>query len=63
MHENIRTEAKRQGLSLNKLSRIAEISQSDLSCAINGKKPFYPAWRKRVSEALGVPENELFPEN
>ena len=62
MFEEVREELKRQGLSINKLSFKAEIQASDLSCALNGRKPFYPNWRKRVAAALGVPEDKLFPE-
>ncbi|MCR5034399.1 MAG: helix-turn-helix domain-containing protein [Clostridia bacterium] len=61
MYDKVRDEMKKQGMSTNKLSFRAEIAQSDLSCALNGKKPFYPAWRRRVAEALGVPEDTLFP--
>lgn len=50
------------GVSQRKLSFMAGISNQDLNQAINGKKPFFPAWRKRVSEALEMSEDELFPE-
>lgn len=40
----------------------AGIAPSDFYQAINGKKPFFPAWRKRLSETLDMPEDELFPE-
>lgn len=53
---------KKKGLSKNRAAMMAQISPSDLYQAINGKKPFFPAWRKRLSEVLQVPEDELFPE-
>lgn len=62
MFEKVKNEAVKQGISLNKLARMANMAQPDLSCALSGKKPFYPNWRKRVSEVLGVPEDELFDE-
>lgn len=53
---------KQKGLSGNKLAFKTFIAPSDLSQAINGKKPFFPSWRKRISEVLGIPESVLFPE-
>jgi hypothetical protein len=49
-------------ISQRKLSIMAGITSQDLNQALHGKKPFFPAWRKRVSTALDVPEDELFPE-
>jgi hypothetical protein len=33
-----------------------------LNQAINGKLTMFPKWRTRISAALNIPENELFPE-
>jgi transcriptional regulator with XRE-family HTH domain len=49
-------------MSQRRLSMAAGITNQDLNGAINGKRPFYPAWRKRIAEALRLPEDELFPE-
>lgn len=62
MKMNLKELIKQKGLSQAKLSRIAEINQGDLCLVLNGKKPFYPGWRKRISEALGMSQEELFPE-
>lgn len=53
---------KEKGISKNQIALMARITPGDLYQALNGKKPFFPAWRKRISETLGVPEDELFPE-
>ena len=53
---------KERGISQRQLSIRAGISNQDVNQAINGKRPFFPAWRKRISEVLGMPESELFPE-
>jgi len=53
---------QRDGLSQRKLSIMAKMTSQDLNQVINGKKPFFPAWRKRISSALGMSEEELFPE-
>ena len=63
MYENVREEMKKQGLNMNKLSFKAKIAAPDLSCAFCGKKPFYPNWRRRVAEALGIDEDTLFPDH
>lgn len=60
MYEKLRTVLKAKGLSVNKLSFGAMISQSDLSNALSGKKPMFPNWKKRISEFLELPEEELF---
>lgn len=62
MSNNIRQELKKNGLSQNWLSQIAKIPASNLSLIINGKSAACPAWRKRIADALHIPENELFPE-
>jgi len=53
---------KENGLSANRLALKSEISPSDLSQALNGKKPFFPGWRKRISQVLRTSEEILFPE-
>ena len=62
MYENLRAIMKMRGLSQNRLAMDARIAPSELSKAINGKIPWYPKWRKGISDALGIPENELFNE-
>lgn len=63
MQKNTLREAR---ISKNKtileISRITAISPSDLSQVELGKRPCFPSWRRRISEALDVPEAELFPE-
>lgn len=51
---------KEKGFSKNQIAMKARISPADLYQAINGKKPFFPAWRKRLADALNVTESELF---
>ena len=60
MYERLRAEMVKQGISGNRLALISLISPSDFSRAINGKMPFYPAWRERISDALGVDETKIF---
>ncbi len=59
---NIRNYLQEQGISILELSRNAKIAPSDLCQALDGKRPFFPNWRKRVAQALNIPEDELFPE-
>lgn len=60
MFEKIEAEMKKQGISRYKLALEAKIAVPDLYCAMSGKKPFYPNWRKRVADVLGVDEAVLF---
>lgn len=57
--EEVLNERKISGLQA---AMKANIAPSDFYQAINGKKPFFPAWRKRLSETLDIPEDILFPE-
>ena len=54
---------RERGMSLNELSFCSRIAYSDLNQAINGKRTFFPAWRKRVASALRLAEKEIFPED
>lgn len=44
-------------------ARMANIPQNDFYQATNGKKSFFPAWRKRLASVLDMPEDEVFPEH
>ena len=59
-YQRLRDELARQNMSARRLSQLAEMYQSDLCNAMNGKKQFYPGWKKRISAVLGVPVEELF---
>ena len=53
---------KEKGISKLKIAMMANITPSDFYQAINGKRSFFPAWRKRVSQALKMDEADVFPE-
>ena len=55
----VRTE---KGYSLADLVRLTGIHESDISQLERGLRPAFPDWRKRLSRALKVPEDELFAE-
>jgi transcriptional regulator with XRE-family HTH domain len=59
----VRDVREKRGLSQLKLSRIAEIAPGTISNIENGKVFVYEGWKKRLAEALEVPQNELFPED
>ncbi|WP_113675257.1 helix-turn-helix domain-containing protein [Vallitalea guaymasensis] len=42
------------------LARETKIAPSDLNNVIKGKRYCYPGWRKRISQALDVKEEDLF---
>lgn len=49
-------------LSKLQLALNAKIIPSDLYLVLNGKQPFYPAWKKRISDYLQIDEKKLFDE-
>ncbi len=51
---------KERNITKLQLALNTKITPSDLYCALNGKKPFYPAWRKRISKYLNISDKELF---
>lgn len=63
MYEELKKEMERKKMCAMKLAGKAGISPSDLYQALKGKKPFFPAWRKRIAEVLQVPESDIFPES
>lgn len=59
----LKKEMKKQNITGYRLSQLTGISSSDLYNAIAGKKPMFPGWKKRISEALNVPMADLFEED
>lgn len=53
---------KQRKISKMQLALNARITPSDLYQALNGKKPFFPAWKKRIADFLDVDIEELFKE-
>ncbi len=49
--------------SKSELARRARIALTDLSRIEAKKIPAYPGWRKRLSDALEIPESALFDKN
>jgi len=53
---------KQRKISKMQLALNAKITTSDLYQALNGKKPFFPAWKMRIADFLNVDIEELFKE-
>lgn len=51
---------RKQGKTQFWLSRETGITCPDLSQVMNGKKYCFPGWRKKISQALNLPEEEIF---
>lgn len=62
MFNEVRKVRKSKKISMLELSRRARISPADLSLIENLKRNVYPGWKRRISEALEVEEQNLFPE-
>lgn len=62
MFARLKTALEEKRISIYRLATMARIASPDLYNALSGKKPMYPNWRKRISEALEIPEEDLFEE-
>lgn len=51
---------KDRNISKLQLALCTQIAPSDLYSAINGKKPFYPKWRKKIADYMQIDEKDLF---
>ncbi len=60
MYTKLLKELKARNISKLKLAQAAGIASSDLYNALNGKKTMFPSWKKRIAEALGKAEEDLF---
>jgi transcriptional regulator with XRE-family HTH domain len=56
----LRRARQRLGLSLTKLTALTGIATTDLSLLERGLRPPFPGWRRRIAEALGMREEDLF---
>lgn len=52
-----------RNISKLQLALKVGITPSDLYCALNGTKPFYPKYKRKISEYLQIDEAELFAES
>jgi transcriptional regulator with XRE-family HTH domain len=50
-----------RGMSQNQLAYDARVPQGSISLIVNEKLYPCPAWRKRIAEVMGMPEDALFP--
>lgn len=62
MYDKLNRVMLERGITRYRLSKMAKISTQDLYSALGGKKPLYPNWKKRIAQALEIPEEELFKE-
>lgn len=53
---------KQRNISQAQMARMADINQTQFNRAYNGFQTFFPTWRKKISIALDIREDELFPE-
>ncbi len=61
MENQLKAERKRQGLTQLELAKQTDIHPIEISKIERGAVRAYPGWRKRISAALGVSEEILFP--
>ena len=61
-YDKLKQVMKDQRISTRRLAIEAGIVPQSLYAALSGKVTFWPGWRRRVAEALGMDEAELFEE-
>lgn len=49
----------KKGITQLQLSYLTEIAPSNICSIEAGRLYLYPGWRKRIAEALNIPEKEL----
>lgn len=52
---------RQRNISQASMARMANINQTQFNRAYNGFQPFFPGWKKKISQALNMNEEELFP--
>ena len=57
---NLLTVIKERNLTKLQLAMRSGINPNDLYQALNGKRPFYPKWKRLIAEYLQIGEEELF---
>ncbi len=57
----LRKVREKRGISQLRLSQVTGIAPGTISNIETGKIIAYPGWKKRLADALGVPEMEIFP--
>lgn len=62
MYEKLKSILEAKGITKYRLAKMSNISTQDMYSLLNGKKILYPNWKKRIAEALEMPEEELFEE-
>ena len=60
--DRVKEACNERNISVSNLLMIANIQSGDFYQALAGKRTFFPAWRKRIAEALQMQEEDLFPE-
>lgn len=49
-----------KSVTRNKLSKLTGIAPTDIYGALNGDKKLFPGWKRRIADALGVSESDIF---
>lgn len=63
MYPKLNQEMEKKHIKAFSLAKKADINPSDLYSALNGNRPMFPAWRKRIAKALDTDERDLFEDD
>jgi hypothetical protein len=60
--QRVKLACDERNIPISTMLMNANIQSGDFYSAVNGKRPFFPGWRRRIADVLGMSETELFPE-
>lgn len=59
MYDKLKKEMSKKGITGYRLAQLTGMNANTIYTALKWGRMF-PAWRKRIADALGEPEEELF---
>lgn len=59
-YKRLKEELQNRNMSVRQLAITAGIIPQALYAALNGNAKFWPGYKRKVADALGVPEADLF---
>ncbi|MCH3954078.1 MAG: helix-turn-helix transcriptional regulator [Eubacterium sp.] len=62
MYDTFKNVLKEKGISMYRVARNAGIQPTDIYAAVHGNKKFFDGWKRRISKALEMDPEDVFPD-
>jgi lambda repressor-like predicted transcriptional regulator len=62
MYDTFKNVLKEKGISMYRAALNAGIQPSDIYSAVRGDRKFYDGWKHRISKALEMDPEDVFPD-